>query len=240
MNISLRCIVGVVALLVLVASVEPVHSQQQQTGATSGEADDFLTPQDFTEILKEAWTFLKDELEKFRDATKTKKEFETSGEFGQRVAEQRRNLLSRVIKFVNDKQLNDRTLGVLFQATLPSYNADTQIYSVATQLYVELPYNIPGLQTTVAPNQYVAVADSVRRGYRTSSLYLKLDQLRWQVSREEAREAKANESDIDFRVRFRINVSVNEVRGEARITLVPQHIQLVNTKENKVYWEQRL
>jgi hypothetical protein len=245
MRTSTRPIILALFLIVAAGYSASLLAQQQRqakakAAAPKEESDDLMTTEEFTGVLKEVWTFLKEETDKFREATKEKTEFETTAEFNQRVVELRRQLLENVTKFIRDKKLDERDLGVLFRATLQSYDADAQVYAVTTKLYAELPYNIPGLQTTVASNPYTAVADSIRRGYRTQSLYLKMDPFRWRATREEAQEAKKNEADLDFRVWFRVDVSVNEVKGESRITLIPRRVELLNTRANKVYWEQRL
>jgi hypothetical protein len=92
----------------------------QQAAHQEARTEDNLQPDEFTDIIKEAWTFLKDETQALLNATAKKTEFETSQEFEKRVAELRKQYLAKTTKFFKDKKYDQREFGVLFKANLVS------------------------------------------------------------------------------------------------------------------------
>ncbi len=235
MSKSLSNVCRTVGITMLIAL--PLMAWQQKDGP----AEDNLAPADFTNIVKEAWTFLKDETEALLNATAKKTEFETTQEFEQRVADARKQYLEKVGKFYKDKKYDQREFGVLFKANLVSYDADSQTYMLTSKSVVEIPYDIPWLHVSLDKNALVALADSVARGYRSTSMYLKMTPpLRFEVPRDLAKSAKTDEADLYFRVRLTVNTLQENFKNEAQMTMYANYIQLFNRKTNIVYWEQRL
>lgn len=205
------------------------------------ENEDALMPNDFTAILKEAWSYLKDETKAYLDTVKQKSEFETTAEFEKRIANSKQQYLNAVFKYYKEKKFDQKVFGVLFKAQLKTYDADNQWYMVECPTIVEAPYNIPTVQTEIPSNPYVALADSITRGYRTSSIYLKFNPyFRWQVPRDVAQKAKAEEASVYFKVRFAVDFVQEDIGAQARFTITPKHIQLLNQQSKLTYWEQSL
>lgn len=132
-------------------------------------------------------------------------------------------------------------IGVVLKANLKQYDADDQVYNVSCPLVIEAPYNIPAVTTEITQNAYVGLADSIRMGYRTSSIYLKFSPyFRWQVGHDIARAAKEDEANIFFRIRFKIDMNQGESRKGSRFAVLPKQVMLFNQKTNTVYWEQTI
>jgi hypothetical protein len=203
--------------------------------------EDSLSPGEFTTIMKEAWSFVKEENDNYVKSIGKKTEFETTDEFEKRSVETRLQFLKKVTKYINDKKFNQRVMGVLLNASLDEYDADNQFYSITCRTVIEAPYNLPSISTELQPNPYVALADSIRKGYRTSSLYLKFNPFfRWQVVRDIAQAAKNDQGSIFFKVRFKLDLTQGDGRKGARFLIVPKQIVLYNQRTNAVYWDQNL
>lgn len=196
-----------------------------------------MAPEEFSNILKQAWSFLKAETETYLASIATRGEFETSREFQRRVADTRQQYLSKVSKQSQDQKFHERTFPVLFKAALGDYDADRQLFTISSSTIVEAPYNIPTVECRIRRNPYVFLADSIRAGYRTSSLYIKLPKgHRWQVSRDMARAARNEEANVYFRVTFAVKIEHPEVRDRAIIELDPRELALLNNATQKVFW----
>ncbi len=143
---------------------------------------------------------------------------------------------------MKDKKFEQRVIGVLLKAKLDKYDADNQIYSVSCPVEIEAPYNLPSVSTEVPANNYVVLSDSIKKGYRTSSIRLKFNPyFRWQVARDIARATKNDEANVTFKVRFKIELAGQGEPGKgARFVVLPKQIMLVNQKTNTIYWEQSL
>ena len=218
-----------------------LSSQTTQATPATPLPEDNLTPAEFTAIMKEAWTFLKEESDNYTNAVGKKTEFETSAEFDKRSIEARQQYLTKITKYIKDKKFDQRVIGVLLKAGLEQYDADNQIYSVASPSTVDAPYNLPSVSTEIPPNNYVALSDSIRKGYRTSSIYLKFSPyFKWQVGRDIAKAARNDEASVFFKVRFKIDMGQGDTKRGARFVVVPKQIMLINQKSNTVYWEQTL
>lgn len=225
--------------LVMIPSL--LSSQSTQSKPATPLPEDNLTPVEFTAILKEAWTFLKEETDNYTNAVGKKTEFETTAEFEKRSVEARQQYLTKISKYVKEKKFDQRVIGVVLKATLDQYDADNQVYSVACPSVIEAPYNIPSVTTEIPANSYVALADSIRKGYRTSSIYLKFNPyFRWQVARDIARATKNDEANIYFKVRFKVDLGQGETRKGARFAVQPKQVMLFNQQTNTTYWEQTL
>lgn len=220
------------AVFILAVSVPA----QQQTGAPPA-SENLMTPEQFTETLKQVWSFLKDEMEKYLASIQTRGEFETTSEYDRRVTDSRRQYIAAVMKYSADQKLPEREYSVLFKAVLGAYDADKQMFPLNSSTIVDAPYNIPIVQCIIRKNSYIAMADSIRKGYRTSSVYINLPKSnKWQVSRDLARSAKADEEQIFFRVRMKINIEKTDLKDQAVLELVPTQLALINNKTSKVYW----
>lgn len=225
-----------VPALFLLVSV-PATSQAQQPQSPPALQEETMMPQDFTNLLKDVWTFLKTETDNYLASTATKGEFETAREFERRVTDTRQQSLAKVINYSRDQKLDQRVIAVLFKANLGSYDADKGVFPISSTTIIDAPYNIPTVQCQIRRNPYVHLADSIRSGYRTSSLYISLPKgHRWQAGRDMARAAKAEEENIFFRVKFMLNIEKSDLRKQAILEFVPKELALVNNVTNKVFW----
>ncbi|MEK6754592.1 MAG: hypothetical protein AABZ02_00410 [Bacteroidota bacterium] len=228
------------ATVILATTFLPLALRSQEK-APSPLSEDNLTPADFTTKLKEAWTFLKEETDNYNNTVGKKTEFETSAEFEKRTVEARQQYLAKITKYIKDNKLDQRVMGVLLKASLDQYDADNQMYRVACPTVIDAPYNIPTVLTEVPNNAHVALADSIKKGYRTSSVYLKFaPYFRWKVARDIAKAAKDDEESIYFKVRFKVEMGQGEGKKGARFAIVPKQVLLINQKTNATYWEETL
>lgn len=202
--------------------------------------DETMGPEEFTAILKEAWGFLFDETDSLMKAIERKGEFETTPEFERRVAGLRQQYIARTHRYAREKKFNERVFGVLLKANLVSYDADKQVYTLRCDTTIEAPYNVPTVRTIMPVNPYVGLRDTIVAGYRTSSIYLKFNPFRWQIARDAARAAKADEAELFFKVRFKIEMAQTSFKSEAIFSIVPVHIMLLNRRTNTIHWEQKL
>ena len=201
-------------------------------------AEEILTPEDLTRILKEEWQFLKEETDAFLASTNQRAEFETKGEFDERVARQKQIYLSKVNSHIAEKKFDKRKLAVLFKAVLVSYQTDLQRYSISAGSVVEAPYNAPTIKCSVAPNAYLGLSDSVRSGYRTSQLYLKFrPNFMWKTGRDNAQQAKNEEAVLFFKVNFVLDLTQVEMKKQANLKIVPKEISLINQSNQQKFWD---
>lgn len=234
MNCTLRRMMVPVFLLALIV---PVGLMAQQADQPAAPQEETMMPQDFTNLLKEIWSFLKAETDNYLASIAAKGEFETAREFERRVADSRQQAISKIIKHSRDQRLDQRTISVLFKASLGTYNADKNLFPISSTTVIDAPYNIPTVQCQMRKNPYVYLADSIRSGYRTSSLYIKLPKgHRWQVGRDLARTAKAEEENVYFRVKFMVNIEKSDLKKYAILEFVPREIALINNATSKVFW----
>lgn len=209
-----------------------VTAQQAETPAETT-----MAPEEFSNILKQVWSFLKAETETYLASIATRGEFETSREFQRRVADTRQQYLAKVTKQSQDQKFHERLFPVLFKASLGEYDADRQLFTISSATVVEAPYNIPTVECRIRKNPYVFLADSIRAGYRTSSLYINLPRgHRWQVSRDMARAARNEEANVYFRVTFAVKIEHPDVRDRAIIELDPRELAFLNNATQKVFW----
>lgn len=206
-------------------------AQEQSPAETS------ITPEEFSNTLKQIWSFLKSETETYLASIADRGEFETSREFERRVADARQQYVSKTSKHAEDQKLSERMFPVLFKATLGSYDADRELFTISSGTIVEAPYNIPTVECTIRKNPYVFLADSIRAGYRTSSLYVSLPRgHRWQVKRDMARAAKNDEANIYFRVKFAVRIRHADTYDKVMIELDPRELALLNNATQQVFW----
>ena len=230
------------ALFVLLVAIgfagSPLLMAQEQPTAPAQES---MTAEEFTNYLKTIWSFLKAETEQYQTAVGTKSEFETTAEFEQRTVERRRQYLANITKYSQDQKIKGRNIVVYFKAILDSYDADKKIYSLRSATMIDAPYNIPTVRCTVPRNPFVALADSVRVGYRTSVLHLTIEpHFQWQVSRDIAQAAKQNEGSIFFELSLVVDIESNDGKSEAKLQIIPKQFSLVNKETNQVYLSRKV
>ncbi len=131
--------------------------------------------------------------------------------------------------------------GLWFKATLVSYNADAEIYSFKCPTTIEAHYSIPAVDCLVPSNPFIDLVDSIRGGYRTSSIFMKFNpDFRWKVKRNEAQSAKGNESDIFFKVHFIVSLTQEGSAIHGQLKIIPKDIALMNRSNNYVYWKEEI
>ena len=169
--------------------------------------DEDTPPESFTILLKDEWAYLRDAVAQLKKETENKDEFETTSEFQARAVRSRDSLQSKLNAHLKETKLDRRVFGLCFKATLASYNADAQIYSVKCNATIEAPYSIPTVDCLVPANPYIELMDSIRGGYRTSSIFMKFNpDFQWKVGKSEARSAKGDESSVFFKVHFVVDL----------------------------------
>ena len=203
--------------------------------------DEDTPPESFTILLKDEWTYLRDAVAQLKNETEQRSEFETTPEFQARVARSRDSLQSKLYSHLKDTKLDHRVFGLWFKATLVSYNADAEIYSVKCATTVEAPYSIPIVDCLVPSNPYIDLADSIRGGYRTSSIFMKFNpDFEWKVGRNEAQSAKGNQSNVFFKVHFVVNLMQEGSAIHGQLKIIPKDIALINRSNNYVYWREEI
>jgi hypothetical protein len=214
------------------ATFAPVPAQE-----TPPNPDENITPDQLTEILKQEWTFLKEETDAFLKETEGRGEFETTPEFGKRVAARRQVYLANLAKRIKDQKLDTRSFGVLLKARLVSYNADKQQYAVACSVAVQAPYDIPSLVSFIPTNPFLVMQDTVVGGYRTNRILTKFKpHWMWSTDRPTAMEAKADEGAIHFRVRLTIDINQPAIKNQALLRIIPTEIEFVNVNRQTILW----
>jgi hypothetical protein len=199
--------------------------------------DEYMKGEDFTHVLKDEWSYLRDATDDYLNATSGKSEFETSKEYSERVARLKAAYVAKINNHIQEKKFDKRVFGVLFKASLASYNADLQQFLVSASESVEAPYDIPSLRCIVPKNLFVALTDSVNRGFRTSALRVKFPpNYRWNVSRDEAKIANDDASNIYFQVRFVLDLRQEDIVKQAKMRIIPTQISMLNLASHKVYW----
>jgi len=228
---------GIIVLL----SVAGLQGSRAQVQQQLPNPDDNMKGEDFTRILKDEWSYLKEATDEFLAATAKRSEFETSQEFAKRVAALKAALVNKVNAHIAEKKFDKRVFGVLYKASLKKYDADRQEYLIGSSESVEAPYDIPTLHCLVPSNPYVILADSVNRGFRSSALRVRFPSAyRWKVPRDDARMAKNEESGIYFVVRFILDLRQEDMVREARMRIIPTKISMENIPSKKVYWSENI
>lgn len=219
-----------IATAMVTAQVQQPVYQDEETSAES-----------FTILLKDEWSFLSDAVAQLKKETEKRDEFETTPEFEARVARSRDILQNKLNKHLKDTKLDRRVFGLWFKATLASYNADAEIYSVKCTTTVEAPYSIPAVDCLVPSNPYIGIEDSIRGGYRTSSIFMKFNpDFEWKVGRTEAQTAKGKQSSIFFKVHFVVNLMQEGSAIHGQLKIIPKDIALINRSNNYVYWKEEI
>ena len=203
--------------------------------------DDDQTAESFGTFLKDQWTFTRDLVDQLNKETETKGEFETTPEFQTRVAQTRQVYAKKLEAHLKDVKLNQRVFGVWFKAQLVRYSADSAVYHIQSPTTVEAPYDLPTVECTIPTNPYVELADSIRGGYRTSSIQLKFKpDFIWKTERREALQAKDHEGTIYFKVHFVVSITQDKSTTQAEIKITPKDIALMNQANKFVFWKAEL
>ena len=201
--------------------------------------EETLTPDQVTQLLKDEWGFLKENIDDFLKKTEVRDEFETQPEFEIRVARERKALIDRVNARVREKKLDRRSFTTLFKVNFIRYHIDSSYYSLTAPTPIEAPYDIPQLATVVLENPHVGLADTTERGFRKSNLYLKYKpDFRWGVNRDIARAAREDSSNIAFRVKFALDLTQQAAGKQAVLRIVPREVALYNIIRKTVYWKE--
>lgn len=225
-----RVLIFFLAICATALSISPAQE-------TVPNPDENLTPDQLTEILKQEWTFLKDETDAFLKETESRGEFETTPEFGKRVAARRQLYLANLAARIKDQKLDTRNFGVLLKARFVSYNADKQEYAVACSVAVQAPYDIPSLVSFIPTNPYVVLQDTVVGGYRTNRMLMKFrPNWAWLTDRAVAMEARADEASIFFRIRLTIDINQPAIKNQALLRIIPKELEFVNVNRQTVLW----
>ncbi|RPI06565.1 MAG: hypothetical protein EHM64_02480 [Ignavibacteriae bacterium] len=200
--------------------------------------DEDTPPESFTILLKDEWSFLNEAVTQLKNETENKGEFETTEEFQTRITRSRDLLQNKLNTHLKETKLDRRVFGLWYKATLVSYNADAEIYSVKCATIIEAPYNIPTVDCLIPPNPYVDLSDSIRGGYRTSSIFLKFHpDFEWKVGRSEAQAAKGVEANLYFKVHFMVDLLQAGTALHGQLKIIAKDIALMNKSNNYVYWK---
>ena len=203
--------------------------------------DEDTSPETFTILLKDEWAYLRDAIVQLKNETENKSEFETTQEFQTRVARSHDSLQNKLDVHLRETRLVNRVFGLWFKAELTSYNADAEVYSVKCPATIEAPYSIPSVDCLIPSNPYVDLADSIRGGYRTSTIFLKFNPyFDWKVGRDEARLAKGNEPNIYFKVHFMVSLVQEGSAIHGQLRIIPKDIVLMNRNTKFVHWKEEL
>ncbi len=203
--------------------------------------DDELTPELFSLILKDEWSYLREATDQLIKETGNRDEFETTSEFHVRAAKARQTFLEKLNTHIKDNKLEKRIFGVWFKATLVHYDADAGIYSLQSPTRVEAPYEIPTTVCIIPKNIHVGLSDSIQGGYRQSSIYLKFDpDFKWKVARNDAVKAKGNESAMYFKIHFTINLMLDNSQNRGLIKIIPKDMLIMNQTDKFIYLKENI
>jgi hypothetical protein len=201
--------------------------------------DEDLSPEAFSIILKDEWVYMRDATEQLEKETGQRGEFETTSEFQARSGQARKTFLAKLNGHIKEMKLDKRIFGAWFKAELISYDADGGVYTVKCNTTVPAPYDIPNVECIVPTNPYVGMTDSVKGGYRTPTIRLIFDpDFQWKAARNDAKAAKASESNVYFKVHFMLDISQDGYSSRTRMRIIPKDIMLMNKMNNTIFWKQ--
>jgi hypothetical protein len=222
-------------LILLIATMQLAQAQQPAF------QDDELTPELFSLILKDEWTYLREATDQLIKETGNRDEFETTSEFHARSAKARQTFMDKLNGHIKDAKLERRVFGVWFKATLMQYDADAGVYSVKSPTRVEAPYEIPTTGCVIPKNPYVGLSDSIQGGYRQSRIYLKSDpDFKWTIVRNEAMKAKSTESVIYFKVHFILNLMLENSQNRGLLKIIPKDMLVMNQENKFIYLKENI
>jgi hypothetical protein len=222
-------------LVLLTAMVQLAQAQQPAF------QDDELTPELFSLILKDEWTYLREATDQLIKETGNRDEFETTSEFHARAAKARQTFMDKLNAHIKDVKLEKRIFGVWFKASLVQYDADAGVYSVKSPTRVEAPYEIPTTGCIIPKNPYVGLSDSIQGGYRESRIYLKFDpDFKWTVARNEAIKAKSSESAMYLKVHFILNLILDNSQNRGLLKIIPKDLTVMNQTNKFIYLKENI
>ena len=222
-------------LVLLTATVQLAEAQQPAF------QDDELTPELFSLILKDEWTYLREATDQLIKETGNRDEFETTSEFHARASKARQTFMDKLNGHIKDAKLERRVFGVWFKATLVQYDADAGVYSVKSPTRVEAPYEIPTTGCIIPKNPYVGLSDSIQGGYRESRIYLKFDpDFKWTVARNEAIKAKSSESAMYLKVHFILNLILDNSQNRGLLKIIPKDLTVMNQTNKFIYLKENI
>jgi hypothetical protein len=229
-----------IALFLLVCGFFAANTLFAQTQQAVYQDED-TPPESFTIMLKDEWAYLRDAVAQLKTETETKGEFETTREFQTRVARMHDSLQNKLDTHLRDTRLDRRVFGLWFKADIGTYNADAESYQVKCATMIEAPYSIPSVDCVIPLNPYVDLADSIRGGYRTSSIFMKFaPAFEWKIGRNDAQAAKDNQANIYFKVHFIVRLAQEGSTIHGQLKIIPKDIALVNRFNNTAYWKEEL
>jgi hypothetical protein len=203
--------------------------------------DDELTPDLFSLILKDEWTYLREATDQLIKETGNRDEFETTLEFHARAAKARQTFMEKLDEHIKNAKLEKRVFGVWFKTTLIHYDADAGVYSVKSPTLVEAPYEIPTTGCVIPRNPYVGLSDSIQGGYRQSRIYLKFDpDFKWTVARNDAVIAKKSESAMYFKLHFTLNLTLDHTQNRGLLNIVPKDMIIMNQANKFIYLKENI
>jgi|WetSurMetagenome_2_1015567.scaffolds.fasta_scaffold150903_2 hypothetical protein len=203
--------------------------------------DDELTPELFSLILKDEWTYLRETTDQLIKETGNRDEFETTAEFHARAAKARQTFMDKLSGHIKDAKLEKRVFGVWFKTTLIKYDADAGVYAVKSPTTIEAPYEIPTVNCIVPDNSYVGLSDSIQGGYRQSRVYLKFEpEFKWTVARNEAVKAKQAESSLYFKVHFVLQLTLDNSINRGLIKIIPTDMLIENQANKYIFYKETI
>ncbi|HTX19933.1 MAG TPA: hypothetical protein VMG34_14860 [Bacteroidota bacterium] len=226
----------VIAALLLLAG--PLRAQDP---LASPEMEQVMTIESFSDVVKSVWDVIKKGADDYHDETLSRSEFETASDFEARLQQRRNDIAARIQTFAETKKLSERIFATWYAAKLVRYDADTQIFTVTSPTELPVPPTTEDITTVCAPNPYISLVESSRRGYKFANLLLKAKQeYSWHVDIKTARTAKGDEPNVAFKVWFRFDLSQAFTGTTAQLVIVPVRVALMNRGTNTTYWSEDL
>ena len=225
-------------LFTLIAlSLFSIATMFPQNRLDSPEMEQVLSSEEFSDLVKSVWDVVKKGADDYQDNLISKNEFETATDFEARLHQRHIDITTTIQTFATSKKLSERFFAVLMPAKLNKYNADTQTYGVTTASKILVPPSTENISTVCPANQYVAVVETNRRGYKFAHLILNMKpEYTWHVDKETARKARYNEQNVFFKVWFKFDLNQAFVGTMGQLTVVPVKIALINKGDNLTYW----
>jgi hypothetical protein len=224
-------------IAIFLVSILPVCAAAQ-TRLDAPELEQTISSDEFSDVVKLVWDEIKKGVETYSTDQKSKSEFETTSAFEARMRRRQEQITSDIQQFLTTKKISQRKFAVLMKADLLHYNADTQTYTVRSNVEILIPPKTEELLTVCPSNPYISIREQTKDAYKFA--YLTMDTktaVHWQVNSQTAQNAKSNKADVFFKVWFRFDVSSSP--GEHfTLKIVPEKIALVAERANTTYWKE--
>ena len=216
----------------------PVRAQDP---LASPEMEQVMTIETFSDIAKSVWDVIKKGADEYSDETLSRSEFETAADFEARLQQRRNDINARIQTFAETRKISGRVFATWYAAKLVHYDADTQIFTITSPTEIPVPPTTEDVATVCAPNPYISLVETSRRGYKFANLVLKAKQeYSWHVDVKTARVAKGDEANVAFKVWFRFDMTQAFSGGMGQFTIVPVRVALMNRGTSTVYWSEDL